>query len=61
MEKEMNLAVHQPNYLPWPGYFVKLVYDLFKLETKLVFLSSLPQFADLRKNDLIVSLPSLFC
>lgn len=49
--------------LPDTGYllninfaFIKLVYDLIKLETKLVFLSSLPQFADLRKNELLVAL-----
>ncbi len=49
--------------LPDTGYllninyaFIKLVYDLIQLETKLVFISSLPQFADLRKNELIVAL-----
>lgn len=36
--------------------FIKLVYDLIKLETQLVCLSSLPQFADLRKNELIAAL-----
>lgn len=36
--------------------FIKLVYDLIELETKLVFLSALPQFANLKKNELIVTL-----
>jgi len=36
--------------------FIKLVYDFIKLETKLVFLSSLPQFAHLHKNELITAL-----
>lgn len=36
--------------------FIKLVYDLIKLDTKLVFLSSLPQFSNLRKTELIVAL-----
>lgn len=49
--------------LPDSGYlldiniaFIKLVYVLTKLDTKLVFLSSLPQFAGLRKNELIAAL-----
>jgi hypothetical protein len=36
--------------------FIRLVYDLLGLETKLVFLSALPQFADLRKNELIAAI-----
>ncbi|WP_214658780.1 WbqC family protein [Candidatus Formimonas warabiya] len=36
--------------------FIRLVYDLLRLETKLVFLSSFPQFADRDKNERIVAL-----
>ena len=36
--------------------FIKLVYDLLGLKTKLVFLSDLPQFAELRKNELIAAI-----
>jgi hypothetical protein len=36
--------------------FIRLVYDLLRLEAKLVFLSDLPQFADLRKNELIAAI-----
>ena len=36
--------------------FIRYVYDLLGLETKLVFLSALPQFADLRKNELIAAI-----
>lgn len=35
--------------------FIRLVHDLLGLKTKLVFLSALPQFADLRKNELIIA------
>lgn len=40
--------------------FIKLVYDLLGLKTKLVFLSDLPQFSDLRKNELIAAICSHF-
>lgn len=40
--------------------FIKLVYDLLKLETKLVFLSCLPEFLDLHKTELIVTLCRYF-
>ena len=40
--------------------FIKLVYDLLKLQTRLVFLSSLPQFFDLHKTELIVALCEYF-
>jgi hypothetical protein len=36
--------------------FIRLVHDLLRLETKLVFLSTLPQFADLIKNELIAAI-----
>jgi hypothetical protein len=36
--------------------FIKLVHDLLGLKTKLVFLSDLPQFAELRKNELIAAI-----
>ena len=36
--------------------FIKLVYDLLGLKTKLVFLSDLPQFGELRKNELIAAI-----
>lgn len=36
--------------------FIKLVYDLLGLKTKLVFLSDLPQFSELRKNELIAAI-----
>ncbi len=36
--------------------FIRLVYDLLGLKTKLVFLSALPQYADLRKNELIAAI-----
>ena len=36
--------------------FIKQVYNWLQLDTKLVFLSSLPQFAGLKKNELIVAL-----
>jgi hypothetical protein len=36
--------------------FIRLVHDLLGLKTKLVFLSDLPQFADLRKNELIAAI-----
>jgi len=36
--------------------FIRLVHDLLKLETKLVFVSDLPQFANLRKNELITAI-----
>jgi len=36
--------------------FIRLVYDLLGLKTKLVFLSALPQFAGLRKNELIAAI-----
>jgi hypothetical protein len=36
--------------------FIRCVYDMLGLETKLVFLSALPQFADLRKNELIAAI-----
>ncbi len=36
--------------------FIKMLYDLLGLKTKLVFLSTLPQFAQLRKNELIVAI-----
>lgn len=36
--------------------FIKLVHDLLGLKTKLVFISSLPQFADLRKNEQIAAI-----
>lgn len=42
--------------LPVNYAFIKLVYDLMQLKPKLVFLSSLPQFADLEKNELITVL-----
>ena len=40
--------------------FIRLVHDLLGLETKLVFLSALPQFADLRKNELIAAICRYF-
>lgn len=36
--------------------FIKLVHDLLELKTKLVYLSDLPQFAELRKNELIAAI-----
>jgi hypothetical protein len=36
--------------------FIKLVHDLLGLKTKLVFLSDLPQFSELRKNELIAAI-----
>jgi hypothetical protein len=36
--------------------FIRLVHDLLGLKTKLVFLSDLPQFAHLRKNELIAAI-----
>lgn len=36
--------------------FIKLVHDLLGLKTKLVFLSDLPQFSKLRKNELIAAI-----
>lgn len=36
--------------------FIKLAYDLLGLKTKLVFLSDLPQFSELRKNELIAAI-----
>lgn len=36
--------------------FIRLVYDLLGLKTKLVFSSALPQFAELRKNELIAAI-----
>ncbi|MEL7568424.1 MAG: WbqC family protein [Dehalobacterium sp.] len=46
--------------LPINYNFIKLVYDLVKLDTKLVFLSSLPQFAHLHKSELIAALCNHF-
>lgn len=40
--------------------FIKLVHELLGLKTKLVFLSDLPQFADLKKNELIAAICSHF-
>lgn len=40
--------------------FIKLVYDLLKLQTRLVFSSSLPQFFNLHKTELIVALCGYF-
>ena len=40
--------------------YIKLVYDLLGLKTKLVFISDLPQFAELRKNELIAAICSHF-
>jgi len=45
-----------PYLLPINIAFIMLVYDLIKLETKLVYLSSLPEYSHLRKNDLIIQL-----
>lgn len=40
--------------------FIKLVHDLLGLKTKLVFLSDLPQFSMLHKNELIVAVCNHF-
>lgn len=53
----LEQVLQDTGYLLNTNYaFIRLVYDMIKLETKLVFLSELPQFADLRKNELIVAL-----
>lgn len=54
---QLGQVLQDSGYLLDINYgFIKLVYDWMKLETKLVFLSSLPQFADLWKNERIVAL-----
>jgi hypothetical protein len=40
--------------------FIRLVHDLLGLKTKLVYISDLPQFADLRKNELIAAICRYF-
>lgn len=53
----MEQVLHDNGYLIDTNIaFIKLVHDLLELKTKLVFLSDLPQFCHLRKNELITSI-----